>query len=119
MKRLKLRSVLPGAAAGLINGLLGSGGGMVLIPLLRHSIQPREDEVFPMSVSIMLPICAISLSMTALQSGELPLSAAWPYLLGGAVGGIFAGFIGNKIPVIWLHRGLGMMIIWGGIRYLC
>ena len=71
MKRLKLQSVLPGAAAGLINGLLGSGGGMVLIPLLRHSIQPREDEVFPMSVSIMLPICAISLKQK--KNGLLPI----------------------------------------------
>jgi len=119
MNRSFLRSCIPGIFAGLVNGLLGAGGGMILIPLLQATLDPDEDQIFPMSVSIMLPICIVSLTVTALQSGGLPLSAAWPYLLGGLSGGAIAAFLGKKIPVLWLHRGLGIMILWGGIRYLC
>ena len=25
----------------------------------------------------------------------------------------------SQIPAKWLHRGLGIFILWGGIRYLC
>ena len=40
-------------------------------------------------------------------------------ILGSMAGGLLAGWTGNRIPVKWLHRILGILIIWGGIRYLC
>ena len=112
------RPVLAGAAAGIINGLFGAGGGMVLIPLLTFLVQSKDDTLFPSSVSIMLPICLISLSITWIQTGYLPWQEAWPYLLGSAAGGIGAGYFAKNIPTLWLHKGLGGLIIWGGIRYL-
>ena len=110
--------ILAGAAAGTINGLLGTGGGMVLIPLLTVLCSLEENVVFPTSVSIILPVCLVSLAVSAV-SEDLPLHTALPWLAGSALGGISAGVWGRKIPVKWLHRGLGILIIWGGIRYLC
>lgn len=107
-----------GALAGIVNGLFGAGGGMVLVPLLTGITHLEEDEVFPSSVSIILPICVVSLLMSTKSTG-LPLGAAFPYLIGSLAGGILAGITGNRIPVTWLHRGLGILILWGGIRYLC
>ena len=49
---------------------------------------------------------------------ELPWGPSLPYLTGGFLGGIAAGLWGNRIPVLWLHRIFGIMILWGGIRYL-
>ena len=108
---------LAGALAGIVNGLFGAGGGMVLVPLLTALTDLTEEEIFPASISIILPICLVSLSVTALN-GPLPWSQAFPYLLGSAAGGIFAGLWGKRIPVVWLHRGLGILILWGGWRYL-
>ena len=51
--------------------------------------------------------------------GTVPWQDALPYLFGSAVGGWAAGMWGRKIPVKWLHRGLGILILWGGYRYLC
>lgn len=110
--------LLAGGLAGAVNGLLGAGGGMVLVPLLGALTRLREDAVFPASVCIILPICLVSLAFTAI-SGSLPWHQAWPWLLGSGAGGIAAGLWGNRIPVKWLHRGLGILILWGGIRYLC
>lgn len=110
--------LIAGAAAGTVNGLLGAGGGMVLIPLLQHFSPLEENELFPASVSIILPVCLVSLFQTWL-TGTLPWHEAFPWLLGSAAGGIAAGLWGRKIPVLWLHRGLGILILWGGIRYLC
>ncbi len=113
----KWRLALAGFCAGAVNGLFGAGGGMVLVPLLSGAPELKEEEVFPSSIAVILPICLVSLSITALRQG-LPWFDALPYLLGGALGAVPAGLWGRKIPAKWLHRGLGLLIIWGGVRYL-
>ena len=109
--------LLAGLCAGAVNGLFGAGGGMVLVPLLTGLTDLQEEEVFPSSVAIILPLCLVSLTITALGPG-LDLSLALPYLIGSALGAVPAGLWGGQIPAKWLHRGLGLLILWGGIRYL-
>lgn len=107
-----------GSAAGVINGLFGGGGGMVLVPLLTRCRQFKAEEVFPSSVCIILPICVVSL-LTSQNWGSIPWDIALPCLVGSALGGIASGIWGKHVPTCWLHRLLGIFIIWGGIRYLC
>ena len=107
-----------GAVAGAVNGLFGAGGGMLLVPMLTWIAALDDTEVFPTSVCIIAPICIISLLTTG-QLKHFPWSDASPYLLGSIAGGIFAGLFARKIPTKLLHRILGVLIIWGGIRYLC
>ena len=109
---------LAGMAAGAVAGLFGAGGGMVLVPLLTLLTALEENAVFPSSVSIILPVCLVTLAVSA-AVGSIPWQGALPYLLGSAAGGWAAGMWGRKIPVKWLHRGLGILILWGGYRYLC
>ncbi len=118
MKKSWLGLSLAGLAAGLVNGLFGAGGGMILVPLLGLLTNLEDRDIFPSSISVILPICLVSLGVSAL-SGPLPFVQALPYLAGSALGGLAAGLWGKKIPTVWLHRGLGILIIWGGIRYLC
>ena len=113
----KFAYILSGGIAGAVNGLLGAGGGMVLVPLLTLLGKVDDDQVFPSSVSIIFPICLISLSISP-GLGNLPWSEAWPYLLASIPGGLLAGALAKKIPVKWLHRALGLLIIFGGVRYL-
>lgn len=110
--------LLAGLCAGLVTGLLGAGGGMVLVPLLTLLTDLPEEAIFPASVRTILPICLVSVTAIAI-TGSLPWEKALPYLIGSGLGGFFAGKWGEKIPVNWLHRGLGLLILWGGVRYLC
>ncbi|MBE6947068.1 MAG: sulfite exporter TauE/SafE family protein [Ruminococcaceae bacterium] len=114
----KLSYILVGAIAGAVNGLLGAGGGMLVVPMLSMMEKFDKEKVFSTSVAIMLPICLISLCISP-GLGNLPWKEAWPYLVAAVPGGILAGIFDKKIPVKWLHRALGCIIIWGGIRYLC
>ena len=79
--------VLAGACAGAVNGLLGAGGGMLLVPMLTAFTSLREDEIFPSSVAVISPICVVSL----LFAGDIAWAASVPFLLGSAVGGLLAG----------------------------
>ena len=109
--------ILAGLGAGAVNGLFGIGGGMILIPLLTLLTDWEDEKIFASSLSIILPICLVTLTATAL-TGPIPWLESVPYLAGSAAGGILAGFLGRKIPVELLHKALGLLIIWGGVRYL-
>lgn len=117
-KRNCIGAAAAGFAAGAVAGLFGAGGGMVLVPLLSMLTDMDDAEIFPSSISIILPICLITLTVTAI-SGQIPWLRSLPYLFGSAIGGWLSGLWGQKIPVKWLHRGLGILILWGGYRYLC
>lgn len=47
MKNLKF--ILTGAAAGLLNGLFGAGGGMVVVPMLHKDGLPPSARTPPRS----------------------------------------------------------------------
>ncbi len=113
-----IKTALAGLAAGAVNGLFGAGGGMILVPALGLLTDLTDKEIFPASISIMLPACLISL-MVGTGGTPLPWAAAAPYLIGSGVGGVLAGWLGKRIPTQYLHRILGLFILYGGMRYLC
>ena len=117
MKISKGRAALSGAAAGLVNGLLGAGGGMVLVPLLTGWCGLPDKHAFATAISIILPLCIVSIVVHAIQ-GPLPLQAAWPYLIGGLLGGVAAGLLFRRVSAVLLHRLLGAFILYGGVRLL-
>ena len=117
MRMEKLALVGAGFGAGAVAGLFGAGGGMVLVPLLTLCSELKEEEVFPASVTVMTVICLVCLGMRA-GIRPLPWAEALPYLVGSTAGGVLAGMFGGRIPAVWLHRGLGILILWGGWRYL-
>lgn len=88
---------------------------MVLVPLLAVLTDLTEEEIFPGSICIILPICVVALLLSPAGNWR----SALPFLPGSFLGGWLAGIYGPRIPVKWLHRLLGILILWGGIRYLC
>ena len=108
---------LSGAAAGIVNGLFGAGGGMVLLPLLSKTTDLQEQEVFANCVAIILPLSLVSAAVYLLRGGNFLMQSV-PYLIGGALGGVIAGLLLQKLKAKWLHRALGAFILWGGFRLL-
>lgn len=113
----QIRLILTGFAAGTITGTLGSGGGMVLVPLLSFFCKEEEESLFPSSLAVMLPICACSLMLQS-SFASLPFSDTFPYLAGGAVGGILSCVAAKRISALWLHRLFGILLLWSGFRCL-
>lgn len=108
---------LSGAAAGVVNGMFGAGGGMVLLPLLQTTTDLQGHELFASCLCMIVPMSLVSAGVYWLRGGSFALEAL-PYLLGGAAGGVLAGLLLKKLPVKWLHRVLGGFIVWGGLRLL-
>ncbi len=107
--------IITGLLAGVTNGLFGAGGGLFLVPLFVGWVGLEQRKAFATSVAVVLPLCVAALVSYA-QKGGVDLALALPYLAGGLVGGVLAGRVFDKIPVLWLRRGFGALLVYGGVK---
>ena len=104
-----------GALAGMANRLFGSESGLFLVPLLTRWAKLPQRKAFATSVAVILPLSLVSAGVYWFKGG-LDLSGAWPYLLGGALGGILSGQLFQRVPLTFLRRAFGALILYGGVR---
>lgn len=111
---------LPGMAgmlaAGLINGLLGSGGGMIAVPTLESS-GVKANRAHATSVAVMLPLSAVSAAFY-LWGGSVSPTEALPYIPGGAVGALIGVALLRRVKPALLRRIFGGVAVYSGIRLL-
>lgn len=113
LKQLTWKYAISGLLAGAANGLFGAGGGMLLVPLLTRWCHLEDKKAFATALSIILPICIVSLIVYG-RSGALDFHLALPYLIGGLLGGLLF----RRVSAAFLHKALGIVILWGGIRLI-
>ncbi len=106
-----------GAAAGLVNGAFGAGGGMILVPLFKRFCGLEEKTAFATSVSVILPMSAVS-ALIYLLRADVDFLMALPFLVGGALGGFLGGKLFKNIPTVWLKRIFALFLLYGGVRSL-
>ena len=93
MKAKRMGALMLGFLAGLLNGLLGAGGGIVLVRGAER-ILPREyhdgRDIFANALAVMLPISAVSAIAYVLRGSVHGLEFSrfiLPAVIGGAGGG--------------------------------
>ena len=110
------KGLLGGAAVGLLNGLMGAGGGMVLVPLL-DKLGVTGKSSHATSLAVIVPLSAVS-AFLYWRQGWLSLDQGLPLLLPGLMGGVVGGLLMGKIKLGWLKAAFGVLLLWGGLRNL-
>ncbi len=109
--------ILCGLLAGLVNGLLGAGGGILVVfalsALLGEELGDKRD-LFANALCVMLPISAVSCLRYAL-TGILSVEGFGVYALPAVAGGVLGGILLGKLNGIWLKRLFGALVIWSGV----
>ena len=100
--------------SGILNGLLGAGGGMIAVPLLKKSGMTRK-QAQANSIAIILPLSATSTILYAIR-GNLDIPKALPFLPFGIIGAIIGTYIFKKISPTVLKKIFALFMIWAGIR---
>lgn len=104
-----------GALAGVANGLFGSGGGLFLVPLLTSWGGMKQKHAFATSIAIIVPLSLVSLIVFWIRGG-FDIGLAWPYLIGGAAGGVLSGVFFKNMSATLLRRLFGILLLYGGVR---
>lgn len=109
-----------GFAAGIANGLLGAGGGIIMTFVLARVIRDENDEdskrrdVFANVILSILPISALS-ALIYLLRGSFSLDNFSPFLLPSVVGGSAGALLLSRINVTFLKYLFAVLVIFSGI----
>lgn len=116
MKKENLMSAGIGLLIGLVNGLLGTGGGIIAVPLLRK-LGLAQKQAHINAVAVILPICVLSATLYMLR-GHVTFGDAFIYMPTGVLGALLGTYLIKKISPVWLKKIFGVFIIYAGIRLL-
>lgn len=111
---------LPAAAflAGGVNGLLGTGGGMVLALALRAAYPKGRREAMALSTACALFFSVLSIFLYTISGhfeGVEVLSSVLPAFLGGALGALLLGrlrlpYLDILLSLLLLYSGLSLVL---------
>lgn len=105
-----------GFSIGLINGLLGAGGGMIAVPLLKKT-GLSQKEAHANAIAVILPITVLS-AMLYLLNDYVAFKDAFVYIPTGLLGALIGTYFLKKISPIWLKRIFGIFMVYAGVRLL-
>lgn len=117
MKARTLKLGAAGAATGLINGLLGIGGGSFLVPVLVLMLGMDEHEAHGTSLATILPTSCISAAIYASRSLVDFPTAGWA-ATGGAVGAYIGAKLMRRMSPSFLRRLFAIFLAVAAVRMI-
>ncbi len=113
---VSFKNAFGGIAIGFINGLLGAGGGMIAVPILKQMGLSQKDAQAN-AIAVILPISVISAALYLLQ-GNVTVADAVIYIPGGIIGTVIGTFLLSKLSSKTLKRIFGGFMVFAGVRLL-
>ena len=104
--------------AGVVNGFLGTGGGIVLMFALASLPNTDENAVRDRFATLIAVILPLSLISTAAYGESIDFRAAVPYLLPGILGGVVGAVLLDRLNVKIIKKLFAIMVIWAGISFM-
>ncbi len=111
-----VRIAVIGTTIGLVNGILGAGGGMLAVPLLKK-IGFSQKESHTNAIAIILPITIVSAAIYLFKD-FVTLKDSLIYIPTGLLGAVLGTYILKKISPKWLKRIFGILMVYAGVRLL-
>ena len=116
-----LKTVLIAIGAGLfigfVNGFLGAGGGMLLVPILTLLLKMESKVAHSTAVFVIAPICLIS-GVTYVIKGVIDWSILFPVALGTVAGGIIGTFLLKNLKNDVINIIFWCVMIFSGVWML-
>lgn len=109
------KTALIGLAAGLVNGIFGSGGGTVLVPCLIFLMGIEDHKAHATAISIILPLSLIS-SFIYVRYDVVDPSLTLKVAAGSIMGALVGSCILNRFSVNALRKIFGFFMIIAAVR---
>lgn len=110
--------ILCGICAGFINGLLGSGGGIVIVFTLCYLYPEKSPkDAFASALICILPMSLVSAGRY-IQNGYFDIKELLSYILPAIIGGVIGGFLLDRLNSGLVKKLFAALITVGGIMIL-
>ncbi len=115
LKNLLLAFV--GALIGFVNGIFGSGGGMLAVPALTLIAGLDEKRAHATAIVLILPLCLVSVVVYSLRGG-FDLFVVLPTLFGVLAGGVAGAALMKKLSSGLLSALFYGIMLFAGIKMI-
>ncbi len=115
MDKFTLKIMLIGFAAGLCNGIFGSGGGTILVPAMVFMLGVKENKAHATAISIILPLSIIS-SFFYISNNLVDLKLTYKVAIFSSIGGYIGSLLLNKCSDGVLRKVFGISMIIAAVR---
>ena len=112
-----LLAVILAMGAGFLNGLTGTGAGILFLLLFRMAGGSITKDTFVSSMSCVIPLSAFSL-FTYPMPEMFSFAAMATAFLTATAGGICGAFLQQKLNIGVLKKIFALLVIYSGIRML-
>lgn len=85
-----------GIFVGVVNGLLGAGGGMLVVPIYEHLYSVPSKKAHATAILTILPISAIS-AIGYIAKGAIKIEPLFLVMIGSMAGGFLGTFLLKKL----------------------
>lgn len=110
-----------GLASGIVNGLFGTGGGIIIVYLFSRlyagSDRYHTKDIFAMTVGSVLIMSAASLGIY-IKNGAVEWNETIPYLIPAALGGILGAFLLDRIDAAVMKKIFAVLVVYAGITLM-
>ncbi len=113
-----LKLILTGIVAGFINGLFGSGGGVILVLGLTLLLKSEKKKAHATAVMTVLCFSVVSIFTYGIK-GNVDWSVALTAGIAGIAGGAAGAYLLKKIPVKYVSKIFGILMLVSSWRMLC
>jgi uncharacterized protein len=114
---LFLALIVVGAAAGVLAGLLGVGGGILLVPFLVLAVGMTQHEAEATSLLVILPTAvAASVALRRRGLGDLPIALVIGMV--GALGAVVGALLALSLPADVLRAVFAVLLTVAGLRLI-
>lgn len=110
-----LKNSIIGLFTGFINGVFGSGGGTLLVPILNNLLKVEEHKSHATALAVIIFLSTTS-SIIYISKGTFDMNLTIQAALGSIIGGIIGAKLLCKVNGKFLRIGFGIVMIIAACR---
>ena len=110
-----IKNTLIGVFTGFVNGIFGSGGGTLLVPILNNLLKVEEHKSHATALAIIIFLTGAS-SAIYISKGTYDIDLTVKVAIGSIIGGFIGAKILCKVTGRFLRISFGLIMIIAALR---
>ena len=106
-----LGSLILGACAGVLSGLVGIGGGVIIVPALAYFFGMDQKTAQGTSLAVLLPPTGLLAFLEYYRAGHVDVKIGALIVVGLMLGGWFGGDFAQQLPQVTLRKIFAVLLL--------